>query len=265
MKRMLIAGALALAAGGQALAADLPPAPAPPPPRAPATYIPPPPPVYNWGGIYVGINGGGGFGTSNWSDPNNGALGGSTGNFDMDGYLVGGTLGANFQTGEFVFGVEADFDYNTIGGTVTPNNGFCNNTNGTQTSVSCETTSDWLSTVRGRVGYAMDRALIFGTGGLAIANVQTGITGGTISPVTYQSNVELGWTVGGGVEYAFTDNFTARVEYLFVDLGNSTCNVAANCGYDYTASGLPTGPANDSVKYYANIIRAGVNFKFGGF
>ena len=82
MKRILWAGAFAFVAGGQALAADLPP---PVAPRAPATYVPTTVPVYNWSGIYIGANGGYGFGTSNWSDPTFG----STGNFNTNGWLAG--------------------------------------------------------------------------------------------------------------------------------------------------------------------------------
>jgi len=97
MKRILLAAALALAAGGQALAADLP-QPAPPPPRTPATYVPVPAPVFTWSGIYIGVNGGYGFGDSNWTAP----FLGSTGNFTTDGFLIGGTIGGNYQWGQFV-------------------------------------------------------------------------------------------------------------------------------------------------------------------
>ena len=107
MKRILIAGAVALAAaGGQVLAADLPPA-AAPPPRAPAAYIPPPP-LFSWTGIYLGINGGYGFGQCNWTI----TLGAGTGNFNTSGFLIGGTLGANYQIGAFVIGLEGDGDWN---------------------------------------------------------------------------------------------------------------------------------------------------------
>src|SRR5208282_1942270 len=107
MKRLLIAGALAFAAVGQALAADLP-EPMPPPPRATAAYTPIVVPVYNWGGIYFGINGGFGFGNSQWT---NAAVfvPASTGNFTLSSGVVGGTIGANFQTDAFVFGIEGDF------------------------------------------------------------------------------------------------------------------------------------------------------------
>ena len=101
MKRILITAMLSIAAVGSALAADLPqPMPAP---QAPVAYVPTVAPVYNWGGIYLGINGGYAFGNSKWSG---GGL--NTGDFSTSGGLVGGTLGANFQTDAFVFGLEAD-------------------------------------------------------------------------------------------------------------------------------------------------------------
>ena len=116
----------AIGLSGSAFAADLPPAPAP---RAPAVYLPPVVPVYNWSGVYLGINGGYGFGSSGWSDPQNPSsftTGGSTssGNFNTNGGLVGGTLGVNFQTGGFVFGVEGDWDWQGLQGT--NNSSFCN-------------------------------------------------------------------------------------------------------------------------------------------
>jgi outer membrane immunogenic protein len=134
MKRWLFAGALALATAGQALASHLPPPVAPAPPRAPAAYIPPVSPVYNWGGIYFGPNVGYGFGTSNWVDPSD--PGGATGNFNLTGFVVGATLGANFQVDSFVFGAEADFDGSFIDGKkFSP---FCSL--GTQ----CETKNSWF-------------------------------------------------------------------------------------------------------------------------
>src|SRR5262249_35075252 len=84
-----------------------PPPAAAPPPRAPAAYVPPVSPVYNWGGIYFGFNLGYGFGTSKWTDPNEPP--GSTGNFNVRGFVVGPTIGVNFQTDSFVYGAEADF------------------------------------------------------------------------------------------------------------------------------------------------------------
>ncbi len=158
MKRILIAAALALAAGGQALAADLP-QPAPPPPRAPATYVPVPVPVFSWTGIYVGFNGGYAFGTSNWNEPGFG----TTGNFDTSGFLAGGTIGGNYQWGQFVLGAEGDWDWADLTGSAC--GGFCT------------TKSDWLGTARVRAGYAWDRILFYGTGGPAVLCIRVGAAG----------------------------------------------------------------------------------------
>jgi outer membrane immunogenic protein len=233
MKRILIAGAFALAAaGGQALAADLPP-PAAPPPRAPATYVPAAP-LYNWSGIYVGVNGGYGFGTSNWTS---GAT--STGDFNTNGFLGGGTLGVNFQWGSVVFGAEGDWDWSNLSGSSVAVPGC---------GAGCQTSSDWLGTARGRLGYAFDRVLLYGTGGVAFAPVQTGFSGGPT-----ESHTQVGWTAGAGLEFAFAPHWTAKAEYLFADLGNTSCTTSC-----FTPTTTPT-----SVKFTENIIRAGVNFKFG--
>ncbi len=246
-----VAGALMIVAGSQVFAADLPPAPAPPP-RAPATYVPVAPPVYNWGSVCVGINGGGAFGTGNWTDANNG-LGTTTGDFDTNGWLIGGTLGVNFQASQMVFGIEGDIDYSTIKGTVTPSNGFLRQRQRRRRDVRELPDGKQLArTVRGRIGLAADRVLIFGTGGLAFGNVQAGLANGAIGTVTYDSGTQLGWTAGAGVEFALGDNWTAKVEYLYVDLSsNATCTSAANCGLDL----LPTfgSPANDTVKFTVNV------------
>ena len=236
----------ALGLSSSAFAADLPVA---PPPRAPAIYVPPVMPVYNWSGVYLGINGGYGFGSSEWTDSQNLSGSTSSGSFNTNGGLVGGTLGVNFQTGGFVFGVEGDWDWQGLQGT--NNSSFCNIlASGTP---SCETKSDWIGTIRGRTGCAADRVLFYATGGGAFGNVQTGL-----NTLSLQSNTEFGWTAGTGIEWAFADNWTAKVEYLFVDLGNTTCNTSANCGFD---AGIAS---NNSVSFTESMIRAGVNFKFNG-
>jgi outer membrane immunogenic protein len=233
MRRTFIAAAVLVAAGyGHAVAADLP-----------VPSIPPPLPVYNWSGFYLGINGGFGTGASNWSD---GPVG-TTGSFAISGFLIGGTLGANYQIGEYVFGIEGDGGWTNLRG----NSG---STCGAIAAVvpppaSCQTQSQWLATVRGRAGYAFDRILLYGTAGAAFGNVQTGLN----PPSTFDSSTEAGWTVGAGLEVAFAPNWTAKAEYLFVDLPNATCTTIGNCG----------GAAGSIVSFNESIIRAGVNFKFG--
>src|SRR5579863_3500181 len=234
MKRLLIAGALAFTAAGQALAADLP-QPAPPPPQAPAAYIPTVAPVYNWGGIYFGANGGYGFGKSKQTS----AKGTTTGTFGVTGFLVGPTIGANFQTDAFVFGVEGDFDGSWMQGSSGPT--VCSNGG---TFAQCETKNSWLSTIRARVGYAADRVLFYGTAGGAFGNIEQGAKGAANS--TFANSTKGGWTAGAGVEVAFADNWTARVEYLFVDLQKATFS----------------GPPATTVTFNANIVRLGVDYKF---
>jgi outer membrane immunogenic protein len=270
MKRILFAGTTVLAACAQALAADLPP-PVAPPPRAPVAYIPAPPPVYNWGGIYIGVNGGYGFGSSEWTDPTNpnpiAAPTGTSGSFNTSGFLVGGTIGANFQANALVFGVEADLDWSNIKGSVSSPAvppGFCV----LQVSVAltvgdtCNTRNTWLGTARIRIGLAADRALFFLTGGGAFGNIEAGLSGQSITTTTYDTSTKFGWTAGGGAEFALGDNWTARIEYLYVDLGSGTCTTGANCGFINNTP--PTLPPNDSVKFTASLVRAGFNFKFGG-
>jgi outer membrane immunogenic protein len=235
MRRTFIAAAAMVAAAyGHALAADLP---------APSLPAAVPAALYNWTGFYLGINGGFGTGNSNWSD---GPIG-ATGSFPTSGFLIGGTLGANYQVGEYVFGIEGDGDWTGLRG----NSG---STCGAIAAVvsppgSCQTQSQWLATVRGRVGYAFDRILLYGTAGAAFGNVQTGLN----PPSTFDSSIEAGWTVGAGLEVAFAPNWTAKAEYLFVELPNATCTTVGNCG----------GAAGSIVSFNESIIRAGVNFKFG--
>ena len=132
---------------------------------------------YDWSGFYLGINGGGGWGHSNWSANDTG--------FGVNGGQVGGTFGYNRQLGNFVFGVEGDIDWSGL--------------NGTGTSVGCpggcSTSETWLSTVRGRIGYSFDRVMPYATGGLAVGDIRAampGFSGGT--------STNAGWTLGGGVE-----------------------------------------------------------------
>jgi len=238
MKRTLFAGALALATATPALAADLvrPPG---PPPQAPATYVPTTAPVYNWGGIYIGINGGYAYGNSDWSAAGTFA---STGNFNVTGPLVGATLGANYQAGQFVFGIEGDGDWSDIKGSTA-----C-----TTVAGSCQTANDWLATLRGRLGFAIDRVLIYGTAGGAYGDVKS--TPGTAAST---NNSEFGWTAGAGLEFAITDNVTAKAEYLFVDLANSSYA----CPAAVCAAAATTAP----VSFDTSLIRAGLNFKFNPF
>jgi outer membrane immunogenic protein len=238
----VIAAGVVLSTSFVAQAADLPPA---PPPRAPAAYVPVAPPVYNWTGFYLGINGGWGFGTAKWTAIGVGATG--TGSESANGGVIGGTLGFNYQTGAFVFGAEADFDASGINtGT---SQSVCN------IGVACQTGNNWLSTVRGRAGFAADRALFYATAGGAFANEQTVVNAVT---TTHQ---RTGWTAGLGVEYAFAENWTAKIEYLYVDLGSKAVTCTSTAGV-CAAPPAGFGPVNFQAGLTDNLIRAGINYKF---
>jgi outer membrane immunogenic protein len=240
MKRIFVVGIVLATVASRAFAADLP-QPAALPPQAPAAYVPTIAPVYNWGGIYIGVNGGYGFGSSEWNNSATNASGlTSTGTFDVNGFLVGPTLGVNFQSDAFVFGIEGDFDPTWISGT--SSSAFCTSA---LVGASCKTQSTWLATARARVGYAADRVLFYGTAGGAFGNIQSGVSG------NFQSSTEPGWTAGAGIEAAFTDNWTARVEYLYFDLESATCS-ATQCGT----------PVNDTIKFSGSLVRLGLDYKF---
>jgi iron complex outermembrane recepter protein len=201
------------------------------------------PPAVSWTGIYLGINAGYSFGGSDWSDS---VTGSSSGSFGTSGFAFGGTLGANYQFGALVFGVEADGDW-------TDARGFGTFTATSLCAGSCITRNSWLSTIRGRAGYAFERFLLYGTAGAAFGNVQANFSNDAVS-----SAIEVGWTVGAGMEVAFAPNWTAKAEYLFVDLSDGSCTT--DC-----AIANATGPAlipNVAVKLNESLVRGGVNYKF---
>ncbi len=238
MRRILVAGALTLAIATVAaiapvVAADLPQA---PPASTARAGFRRQAPVYNWSGIYVGINGGYGFGSSDWTNTGT-AL--DSGNFNLSGGVAGGTLGFNYQINQFVVGAEGDFDWAGITGSTSK--GICS-------AFACTTKNTWLGTVRGRAGFAADRVLFYGTAGGAFGEIQqsgAGLTGDNFN--------RFGWTAGAGLEGALTDNLTARIEYLYVDLGSGSCSLVCFPG------------ASTNVSFKTSLVRAGLDFKFGGF
>jgi outer membrane immunogenic protein len=222
MRRVLLTSISLLAfVATAAVAADLPRS---MPAKAPA-YVPI---GYNWTGFYLGINGGYGWGRSRWS-----AYGTSA---DPSGGMVGLTAGYNWQGAgsPWVFGLEGDIDWTNM------KDRFVSATCPT----GCETKNNWLGTARGRIGYAFDRVMPYVTGGAAFGDIkanQLGFAG--------VHDTKVGWTVGGGVEAALVGNWTAKVEYLHVDLGSVNCNTGA-CS-------LPT-----RVGFHSDQVRGGINYRF---
>lgn len=206
--------------------------------------------LYDWSGAYVGINGG--YGASN-SDITNVQFGSGTlysypeedGSFKMSGGLVGAQLGYNYQAGNMVYGFDADFDFGNMKGSYAfpdPN----------QINLDGELQS--IGTVRARFGYAMDNLLIFATGGLAYGSTKAALSSVTPPVVTASgSKSYMGYTVGGGIEYGLTKNWTVKAEYLYVDLGKQSNT--------YTFTGDVAEAAADT-SLTSNIVRVGLNYKF---
>jgi outer membrane immunogenic protein len=259
MNKGILSALALIALGGTAFAADLPS-------RKGAVYAPVAP-IFTWTGFYVGVNAGAVFTTNDTS------LTGTAANTianvaalrrpqsidaDKTGFIGGGQVGYNYQIGQLVLGAEADFQYTDAKKT----SSFLGTSGATSVFRS---EMDYLGTVRARVGYAFDRFLPYVTGGLAYANVENRATffsaavPGQIDYIGNRSDTQVGYTIGGGLEYAFTNNISAKVEYLYYDLGkkNNPVNLTAvgPAGGSYVARNDTSG----------HIVRAGLNYRFSTF
>jgi outer membrane immunogenic protein len=216
MKKILLTTVALTALGlAPAMAADL----------AARTYTkaPPPAPLYNWTGFYIG--GMGGFAQEDTSD------------FALSGGFGGGTAGYNWQTGQFVFGIEADAAGADISATV-----------GIPGFVSAEDKIRALGTVRGRFGVAVQQVLFYGTGGFAWADERASATalGVTLS----DTKTRTGWTAGAGVEWMFAPHWSVKGEYLYRSFGSE------NFFTNVVPGGLASGTLN------INSGQVGVNYHF---
>ena len=236
------AGGLVLAAATavsicSAVAADLPVPTKSPEPVAPVAYAPAA--IYNWTGFYLGGHVGGGFANSSWSDPFSGA----NNNFNSSGFLGGAQVGANVQFNALVLGVEGDFSYTGLG---MNGSGIDSIGNGINTDI------NWTSTVTGRVGAAFDRLLVYGKGGVAFAQDQSSFTDvfGNGASSTF---MRTGWTVGAGLEYGLSKNWSAKIEYDYLSFGSQALNFAT-----------PTTPSYSSnASLGLQEVKADLNFRFG--
>jgi outer membrane immunogenic protein len=199
-------------ASGPALAADAVEAPPAPPAAAPIVVAP----ATSWSGVYVGA-----FGGYNW-----GRFDSSAGNVEANGWSGGVFAGYNLQNGPVVYGVEGDVGYSgvegSLGGVTARQNAF--------------------GSVRGRIGYAFDPVLVYGTAGLAATRAE--VTDGIVT----DANTHLGWTVGAGADALLTDNIFGRVEYRYTDYQSKNFTIS--------------GPATISSGFDAHSVNAGVGLKF---
>lgn len=272
MRKFILALAAFAATASLGLAADLPA-------KAPA-YKAPAATAYNWTGWYFGVNAGGDWGNSDITETDIAPLvvniPAAQRQFSLhhSGVLGGVQGGYNWQFAPaWVAGLEADIAFSNDRGSTTSGFLFGGAFPG---NFAADTRTDWLGTVRGRLGFLpMDRLMVYATGGFAFGHVKTSgsinnnfgapllLGAGPIcqnNSVCYlgsESRTASGWTLGGGLEYAAWDKVTVKIEYLYVNLGTQT--LALSPSPTTTGGGAATFAFGDNVY---NIVRAGVNVRF---
>lgn len=244
MKHAFIAATICAATGiGAAQAADLPAKTAPVPPIVPVL------PVFTWTGFYLGANAGYGFkvAASGYTDETYGTVAETGG---KGGFLGGVQAGYNYQFtpgSGVVVGLEADFQGVSLGKSTA--------TIGAVPYYSVAPSLDWFGTARGRIGYAFNRLMLYGTGGFAFG-------GGSASsyaasyPYTLPETTRTGFALGAGIEYALTDKIAAKLEALYVNLGKR------GSGITYFDSAVPAYYGTGGGTEEFGLVRAGINYRF---
>jgi outer membrane immunogenic protein len=215
LKRILFAGAASILISGAAQAADI---------VEPA--------VFDWTGPYVGLQGGYAWGDNDVEVDAPPVLPGAAaqaivlnppedGSIDIQGWVGGLHLGYLWQSDSLVLGIEGDGEFADIDGDTDV---FANAGDPLPTG-ELEQEIDWLASLRLRAGFAWDRTLLYATGGLAVGGVELTAKDNGPNPDVDESDTEWGWTVGGGLEFAFTDALSARIEYRYTDLGKTDLTV----------------------------------------
>jgi outer membrane immunogenic protein len=264
MKRILLSSITILGISGAAFAADLPA-------RTMAPAFDPAPfagvPIFTWTGFYGGVNAGyawAGARANSFSVPAGTFApnpAGGTVTYDTKGnrggFTGGGQLGYNYQFGQFVVGVETDVQYVGLkrsNATPLVPVGFP----ASYTAPPIGGGVDWFGTLRGRAGYAFDRALVYGTGGLAYGNASDN----RVFPFGKGNDTRLGWTAGAGVDYAVTNNVIVGLEGLYVDLQRS--GRTGNGGSFVNAGGtrVPVTVDRKDNSNQFGVVRARMNYKF---
>jgi outer membrane immunogenic protein len=225
----VVAGMAGLA--GSAQAADLPA----PPPLAPPVYAPPP---FNWTGFYIGGNVGGAWSSTTLTDKLTGAN--VTGN--SGGWLGGGQVGLNYQDGRFVLGFEGTGDWTSLNST----SGVVPTAFG---SLQDSAKTKWVATAAVRMGIAVDHFLVYGKGGAGFVGNNVTVANVTTGAGASSSNTNYGWLLGGGVEYAFSNYWSVKLEYDYLRLNGWT-------------AASPFVADNLNVKQQVNMVMAGFNYRF---
>jgi outer membrane immunogenic protein len=204
----------------------------------PASPLFSPAPAFSWTGLYTGLNAGYGWSDSvtHRLDPDNDVI-----EFDRSGGFVGGgQIGYNFQIGKSVLGVETDLQYAAIG----------NKSGLFGTAYFPDNSDGYFGTVRARLGFAVDRTLVYGTGGIAYGDIGGNKAYDVALDNPRSTDPNWGWTLGGGIEYSITNNITARLDGLYVNLDTRET-------YE-VGTGTITSPSTEF-----GVIRTGLSYKFG--
>ena len=245
MNKFMLSSVALVALSTAAVAADLPShkAPAAYPAATSATTA-------KWTGFYVGLNGG--YANGTFKDPYVTPV---LGNFSATGGLAGLQVGYNHQIDKYVIGVEADYDWANLSASKSAAIGVIMNGNAIGVAAAAiKTTQESLGTARVRIGYTVDNALLYVTGGYAYAKAKVDVSGAatwnglTWSGAAGNSQSHNGWVLGAGLEYDLGSHISAKAEYLYADLGSKT----------YWGGTV----ASDKVSLSANIFRAGLNYRF---
>jgi outer membrane immunogenic protein len=217
----------------------------------------------SWTGGYIGVVGGYGWGDSDSSADVVDSADNTTvlatdvdGSIDVEGFLIGAQLGYDFDMGNgLVLGVAGDWSWTGMDGKSCIDNDTCVPAEADDSYASADV--NWLATVRARAGFTTGSMLIYGTGGLAIADADSSVTfiDGAADPARGDSNTHFGWVIGAGAEFKVTENMSLGAEYLHVDLGSE----------DYTFRG--SGLAGDTdilsnADLQIDIVRASLNLRF---
>jgi outer membrane immunogenic protein len=260
--------AFALSVGLLALAA-VPAAAADIPMKAPI-MAPVAAPIYNWSGCYIGGNAGGKW-ASTRDDVNIGAVTGSpavTSSFDRataSSFIGGGQIGCNMQSGNWVFGLEGDADWHRWSTTRVQPVTLPPLVVGDVFDVS----SDWQASARGRIGYAFDRTLLYLTGGAAFTNVQVGtffpvFVGSVVFPASAATDTKtlFGATLGAGIEYALSNNWSVGVEGRYSWYGTHTFSGGTVAAIPAVGGGFLFAPATQTLKIETLEVTGRLNYRF---
>ena len=236
----VFASASAIALTQIASAADLP--------RKAPVYTPPPlPPAFTWTGCYIGAHAGGGWGDKTISVPS--LLPGVSVTGHVDGFLGGGQVGCNLQFGgNWVIGLEGEGSAADIRGDVTRTILGITGTGSAKTN--------WIASATGRLGWAWDRWLIYGKGGAAWAHDEYSAVIPVFLEQETANQTRAGWTVGGGVEWAFLNNWSVKAEYDYYDFGSSSVTLVG------TFAGAPIAVPGVEIRQRISAGKLGINYRF---